>query len=70
VEWEPYATSKPWRLTTHGALVVPRYVYVAFKDSGDGVYGPLFDDIIYARHLCSTSMLDIYARHLCSTLYV
>ncbi|MCB0147635.1 MAG: hypothetical protein KDE01_08280 [Caldilineaceae bacterium] len=46
-QWEPYATSKRWQLTTYGAYVMPRYVYVVFKDAAGYVYGPMFDDIIF-----------------------
>ncbi|MEM7536878.1 MAG: peptidoglycan DD-metalloendopeptidase family protein [Chloroflexota bacterium] len=47
VEWEAYSESSTLTLTTHGQHVVPRYVYVAFKDDDGTVHGVYMDDIIY-----------------------
>ena len=46
-EWEPYAESKAWRLTTYGQYVLPRFVYAAFKDTDGTTHGTYFDDIIH-----------------------
>jgi murein DD-endopeptidase MepM/ murein hydrolase activator NlpD len=46
-EWEPYAESKPWTLTTYGQHVLPRFVYAAFKDNDGTTHGTYFDDIIH-----------------------
>ena len=44
--WEPYARSKPWTLTSHSNYVLPRYVYVAFKNAAGQTYALFMDDII------------------------
>lgn len=43
--WEPFASSKPWTITTYGDSAIPRTVYVKFKTNGrvSSVYQ---DDII------------------------
>lgn len=46
-QWEPYASSKAWTLTSYGQHVLPRYVYAAFKDLNGTVYSVYFDDVIY-----------------------
>ena len=46
-EWEPYAESKAWTLTTYGQHVLPRFVYAAFKDDDGTTHGTYFDDIIH-----------------------
>ncbi len=46
-QWEPYARSKAWTLTTHGQNVLPRYVYVAFRDVNGTIYSTYMDDIIH-----------------------
>lgn len=46
-QWEPYAETKAWTLTSYGQYVLPRFVYAAFKDQDGTVYGVYFDDIIY-----------------------
>ncbi len=46
-EWEPYAESKAWTLTTYGQYVLPRFVYAAFKDTDGTTHGTYFDDIIH-----------------------
>ncbi|MEM7129659.1 MAG: S-layer homology domain-containing protein [Chloroflexota bacterium] len=45
--WEPYSRSRSWTLTTHGQNVLPRFVYVAFRDEDGSVHGTYFDEIIY-----------------------
>jgi len=44
--WEPYFESKPWTLTTYGQYVLPRFVYIAFRDAAGVIYSTYFDDII------------------------
>jgi hypothetical protein len=44
--WEPYVRSKPWTLTSHSNYVLPRFVYVAFKDAQGQTYAIYLDDII------------------------
>ena len=46
VPWETYARSKPWTLTSHSNYVIPRYVYVAYKDSAGQIFSTYLDDII------------------------
>jgi hypothetical protein len=46
-QWEPYAESKPWVITTYGQYVLPRFVYAAFKDADGTIHSTYFDDIIY-----------------------
>lgn len=45
--WEPYAESKAWTITTYGQYVLPRFVYVAFREANGTVHSTYFDDIIY-----------------------
>ncbi len=45
--WEPYARTKAWSITTHGANVLPRWIYVAFKDDDGVTHGVYLDEIIY-----------------------
>jgi len=45
-QWEPYAETKAWTLTSYGQYVLPRFVYAAFKDRDGTVHGVYFDDII------------------------
>lgn len=44
--WEPYARSKAWTLTSHSNYVLPRFVYVAFRDAKGQIYATYLDDII------------------------
>jgi hypothetical protein len=46
VAWEPYAISKPWQITRYGDYVLPRTVYVRFKDAGGQVSSTFQDDIV------------------------
>ena len=46
-QWEPYAETKAWTITTYGDYVLPRYVYVVFKNADGSIHGTYFDDIIY-----------------------
>ncbi len=46
-QWEPFAASKPWLLTTAGQQVLPRFVYAAFRETNGTVHATYIDDIIY-----------------------
>jgi hypothetical protein len=46
VEWEPYASRKVWRITKYGSYVIPRVVYVRYKDASENVSATYQDDII------------------------
>jgi hypothetical protein len=43
--WEPYAAQKAWQITRYGDFVIPRTVYVRFKDVL-GTVSPTFQDDI------------------------
>ncbi len=43
--WEPFATQKPWTITSYGSYVIPRVVYAKFRTNGQ-VSGQYQDDII------------------------
>lgn len=45
--WEPYTTTKSWTLTTLGQLVIPRFVYAAYRDADGTIHATYIDDIIY-----------------------
>jgi hypothetical protein len=45
--WMTYQVTRTWVISTYGSHVMPRYVYVWFKDEQAAVYGPYLDDIIY-----------------------
>ena len=46
--WIPVTTTRTgWVLATYGNLVMPRTVYVKFRDSNSVPYGPFQDEIIY-----------------------
>jgi hypothetical protein len=44
--WEPYASHKAWTVIQYGAYVIPRLVYIRFKDSAGIMSGTFQDDII------------------------
>ena len=44
--WEPYAPTKIWQITRYWNYVIPRIVYVRFKDSNGVVWGSYQDDIL------------------------
>ncbi|MCC6178082.1 MAG: hypothetical protein IT305_22500 [Chloroflexi bacterium] len=46
VTWEPYAASKAWQITRLGTYVLPRVVYVRFRDVNGAVSAAFQDDII------------------------
>jgi hypothetical protein len=45
-EWEPYATHKAWEITQYGSYVIPRTVYVRYKDVSGNTSATYQDDII------------------------
>ena len=45
-QWEPYASRKAWAITQYGSYVIPRAVYVRYKDLGGNVSSNYQDDII------------------------
>ncbi len=45
-QWEAYARQKPWTITTYGQQVLPRQVYVKYRDDKN-VIQTASDDIIY-----------------------
>jgi uncharacterized repeat protein (TIGR01451 family) len=49
--WLPVDPADPtytdWILSTYGSLVLPRTVYVKFRDAAGHQFGPIQDDIIY-----------------------
>jgi len=45
--WQPYTPTISWTLTTYGNYVLPRLVYVRYRDGSDAIHGNFFDDIIY-----------------------
>jgi hypothetical protein len=44
--WEPYNSVRSWQITQYGSYVLPRTVYVRFKDASGNVFGPNQDDIL------------------------
>jgi hypothetical protein len=45
-KWEPYVLHKDWQITQYGDCVIPRVVYVRFKDRDGNVTSAFQDDII------------------------
>jgi len=45
-EWEPYAPLKAWAITQYGDYVIPRVVYVRYKDHDGNTSATYQDDII------------------------
>ncbi|MEA3340187.1 MAG: hypothetical protein U9R15_09490, partial [Chloroflexota bacterium] len=45
--WRTYRVTTTWVISTYENYVMPRFVYVQFKDAQDAVYGTYMDDIIY-----------------------
>jgi len=45
--WRTYQITSTWVLSTYGSYVMPRFVYVQFKDAYSTVYGTYMDDIVY-----------------------
>ncbi len=44
--WEPYSAIKSWQITQYGDYVIPRFVYVKYKDVNGVISGAFLDDII------------------------
>ncbi len=44
--WEPYTSTRTWQITEYDGSVIPRTVYVRYKDSGGNVVSTASDDII------------------------
>jgi hypothetical protein len=44
--WEPYTVYRPWTITRYGSYVIPRVVYVRYKDLNGAVSATFQDDII------------------------
>ncbi|HHT9133212.1 MAG TPA: hypothetical protein ACFYED_12150 [Candidatus Tripitaka californicus] len=45
-QWESYSAYKPWAITQYGSYVIPRTVYVKYKDVNGNVSATYQDDII------------------------
>jgi len=45
-QWEPYEANKNWSITQYGSYVIPRVVYVRFKDVNGDLSTTYQDDII------------------------
>lgn len=45
-QWEPYSATKTWQITQFGNSIIPRTVYVKYRDAALNVFGPYQDDII------------------------
>ncbi len=45
-QWEPCVLSKPWTIVQYGNFIIPRVVYIRFKDTSGIVSGTYQDDII------------------------
>lgn len=46
--WEPYTTTKSWVILGYGTFVIPRTVYIKFRDSAGNTTATYQDDIILA----------------------
>ena len=44
--WEPFVTRKDWTITQYGNYVIPRVVYIRFKDQKGQISSAFQDDII------------------------
>jgi N-acetylneuraminic acid mutarotase len=44
--WEPYGSHKAWTITQYGSYVIPRLVYVRYKDVFGSISATFQDDII------------------------
>ena len=45
-QWEAYASHRAWTITQYGSYVLPRVVYVRYKDAGGNTSATFSDDII------------------------
>jgi hypothetical protein len=46
-DWQTYQPTGTWLLNDTGDVVIPKRLYVWFRDAEENLYGPYFDDIIY-----------------------
>jgi hypothetical protein len=44
--WEPYSAHKEWQITQYGNYVIPRVVYIKYKDNDGNISSVYQDDII------------------------
>lgn len=49
--WEAYSTTKTWEIDFYQNYVLPRTVYVRYRDANGKIYGNFTDDIIYDPNL-------------------
>jgi hypothetical protein len=49
--WEAYAATKTWEIDFYQNYVLPRTVYVRYRDADGKIYGNFTDDIIYDPNL-------------------
>ena len=49
--WEAYAITKTWEIDYYQDYVLPRTVYVRYRDAGGVIHGNFTDDIIYDSNL-------------------
>ena len=49
--WEAYATTKTWEIDFYDAYVLPRTVYVRYRDANGVIHGNFTDDVIYDPNL-------------------
>ena len=45
-QWEPYTSTKSWEITRYGDYVIPRVVYVRYRDVFGNISATFSDDII------------------------
>jgi uncharacterized repeat protein (TIGR01451 family) len=61
--WIPVAATRTgWVLATYGNLVMPRTVFIKFRDSNGQPYGPLQDEIIYDPTPPQVTSVEIIAQ--------
>jgi hypothetical protein len=46
VSWEPYVSHKTWQISQYGTYVLPRVVYVRYKDQNGTISSTYQDDVI------------------------
>jgi hypothetical protein len=54
--WEAYAQTKTWEIDFYQNYVLPRIVYVRYRDANGKIYGNFTDDIIYDPNLPTGSV--------------
>jgi hypothetical protein len=54
--WEAYAPTKTWEIDYYQNYVLPRIVYVRYRDANGNIYGNFTDDIIYDPNLPTGSV--------------